>query len=379
MRVALVHDFLYVFGGAERALAEMHAIWPDAPVFTLFYLPHRLPSVFRRMDIRTTWLNHLPGLYRWQRLYALWQPLLFGALRLRGYDVVLSSASFGAKAVRGDAGTRHVCYCYTPPRFLWNYTPGTARDELHPMLRLAEQPVRAALRHWDRTAAGRMDSFVAISKNVARRIACAYHRTSEVIYPPVQTDRFRRITRFPGRYWLVVSRFEAYKRLDLAIAAANALQEDLLIVGEGRDEPRLRRLAGPTVRFMGYKSDTVVAELMGGCRALLFPGEDDFGLTPLEANAAGTPVIAFGAGGALETVVPGETGLFFRESTADSLSETMKAFDPVVFDPEVCRRHADRFAPQVFRERLHAHVERGSTSCPEPMPPAFPEGDGLGE
>ena len=367
MRVALVHDYLYVYGGAERSLAEMHAIWPQAPVFTLFYVRDRLPAAFRDMDIRPTWVDRLPGRRRWQRLYALWQPLVFGALRLQGYDLVLSSASFGAKAVAAPPGARHVCYCYTPPRFLWGYAPGTARDHLPRALRLGERPLRAALRRWDRAAADRVDSFVAISRNVARRIARVYERPAEVIYPPVQTDRFRQRAPAPGRYWLVVSRFEAYKRVDLAIAAANALQEELVIVGAGGDEPRLRRLAGPTVRFLGYQSEAAVAELLAGCRALLFPGEEDFGLTPLEANAAGKPVIAYGAGGALETVVPGVTGSFFTEPTAPALAEVMTAFDPAQFDPAVCRRQADRFAPATFRERLQVHVERVMAAPPDAL------------
>ncbi|MAG37391.1 MAG: glycosyl transferase [Dehalococcoidia bacterium] len=358
MRVALVHDFLYVHGGAERALEEMHAIWPEAPIFTLLYVHDRLPAAFRAMDIRTTWVDRLPGRHRLQRLYALWQPLVFSTLRLRGFDLVLSSASFGAKAVAAPPGARHVCYCYTPPRFLWDYEPGIARDRLPRALRLGERPLRAALRRWDRAAAGRVDSIVAISQNVAQRIVHVYQRPATVIYPPVQTDRFRQPARAPGSYWLVVSRFEAYKRVDLAIAAANALHEDLVIVGEGGDEPRLRRLAGPTVRFLGHQSDEAVAELMARCRALLFPGEEDFGLTPLEANAAGKPVIAYGAGGALETVVPGVTGLFFTEPTVDSLVEQMTAFDSAQFDTEACWRQAGRFAPPVFRERLQAHVRR---------------------
>ena len=192
-------------------------------------------------------------------------------------------------------------------------------------------------------------------------------RPAEVIYPPVQTDRFRQRAPAPGRYWLVVSRFEAYKRVDLAIAAANALQEELVIVGAGGDEPRLRRLAGPTVRFLGYQSEAAVAELLAGCRALLFPGEEDFGLTPLEANAAGKPVIAYGAGGALETVVPGVTGSFFTEPTAPALAEVMTAFDPAQFDPAVCRRQADRFAPATFRERLQVHVERVMAAPPDAL------------
>ena len=364
MRVALVHDYLYVYGGAERALAEMHALWPQAPVFTLFYVRDRLPAAFGDMDIRPTWVDRLPGRRRWQRLYALWQPLVFGALRLQGYDLVLSSASFGAKAVAAPPGARHVCYCYTPPRFLWGYAPGTARDHLPLALRLGERPLRAALRRWDRAAADRVDSFVAISRHVARRIARVYERPAEVIYPPVQTDRFRQRAPAPGRYWLVISRFEAYKRVDLAVAAANALQEELVIVGAGGDEPRLRRLAGPTVRFLGYQSEAAVAELLAGCRALLFPGEEDFGLTPLEANAAGKPVIAYGAGGALETVVPGVTGSFFTEPTGRALAEVMAAFDPAWFDPAACRRQADRFAPATFRERLRVHVERVMAAPP---------------
>ena len=368
MRVALVHDYLYVYGGAERALAEMHAIWPQAPIFTLFYVRDRLPAAFGDMDIRPTWVDRLPGRRRWQRLYALWQPLVFGALRLHGYDLVLSSASFGAKAVAAPPGARHVCYCYTPPRFLWGYAPGTARDHLPLALRLGERPLRAALRRWDRAAADRVDSFVAISRHVAR------------------ADRAG--VRAPGRGDLSPG---ADRPLSPASAGAGALLAgDLALrglqargsgcccrqraaggVGDRRCRWRTNRVsAASPVRpcdFWGTSPRRPSPSCLAGCRALLFPGEEDFGLTPLEANAAGKPVVAYGAGGALETVVPGVTGSFFTEPTERALAEAMTAFDPAQFDPAACRQQADRFAPATFRERLQVHVEGVMAAPPDAL------------
>ena len=357
--LAIVHDYLYVYGGAERALEEVHAVWPAAPIYTLLYVRERLPPSFRAMDVRTTWVDRLPARLKLQRLYAMLQPIAFGTLRVQRADTVLSLASFGAKAVAAPLGGQHICYCYTPPRFLWGPYAGIERATLPAPLRVGSRALEAVLRKWDFAAAQRVSRFITQSRYVAERIARVYGREAEVIPPPVNAARFAHLQPRDDGYFLIVSRFEAYKRIDLAIEACRRLGRELRIVGAGVDEARLRRLAGSStpVRFLGALGDHDVDEQLAGCTALLFPGEEDFGLTAVEAQAAGKPVIAYGAGGALETVIEGLTGAFFHTLSAEALVATLQTFEPRAFDPAVCRKNAMRFAPERFRERLRAAVE----------------------
>jgi glycosyltransferase involved in cell wall biosynthesis len=356
-RVSLVHDYLYVYGGAERLLEHAHLVWPAAPLHTLLYVRDRLPPSFERMDVRTTWVDRLPAPLRLQRAYAMLQPLAFAGVRPGGN--VLSFASFGAKAVRARDG-RHVCYCFTPPRFLWGPYRGVRRERLALPVRLALTPLEVALRRWDYGVAQRVDAFVVVTGYVADRLQRVYGRGCEIVAPPVDVERFLDLPVRDDGYFLAIGRFEAYKRSDLAIAACRRLGVPLKLVGGGVDGPALRHLAqgAPTVELMGEVSDAEVASLYAGCRALLFPGEEDFGLTAVEAQAAGKPVIAYSAGGARETVIAGETGVFFEHLTVDSLAAAIERFEPSHFRPEVCRENARRFAPDRFRARLKETVER---------------------
>lgn len=360
MRLAIVHDYLYVYGGAERLLEHVHQIWPAAPIYTLLYVRDRLPPSFAAMDVRATWVDRLPARLRLQRLYALLQPWAFGRLRVRGADTLLSFASFGAKAVTAPPGGRHICYCYTPPRFLWGPYSGIPRETLPAPVRAAGGVLDSWLRRWDYRAAQRVDRFITMNHYVAERVRRVYGRDSEVIPPPVDVDRFAHVRPRDDGYYLVVARFEAYKRIDLAIQACTRLRVPLRIVGGGVDEARLRRMAGegPYVRFLGALPDQEVVEQLAGCRALLFTGEEDFGLTAVEAQAAGKPVIAYGAGGALETVVPGVTGAFFDRLEVEALVECIRSFAPGTFDPAAARANAARFAPPRFRDQLRAAIER---------------------
>jgi glycosyltransferase involved in cell wall biosynthesis len=364
MRLALVHDYLYVYGGAERTLLEVHREWPEAPVYTLLYVPERLPDDFRRMDVRATWVDRLPWRLRLQRLYATLQPVAFGRLKVRDADGVLSFASFGAKAVPAPPGGWHVCYCYTPPRFLWGPESGIDRSRLPRPVRAASDTLDRLLRRWDLAAARRVDRFITQSRYVAARIRRVYGREAAVVPPPVDVARFAAVSPRDEGYLLIVSRFEAYKRIDLAIRACRLAGVPLRIVGAGVDEARLRRIAAETdgprasaVDFLGPLPDAAVVPLLAGCRAFLHPGAEDFGLTAVEAQAAGRPVIAYAAGGALETVVPGLTGAFFHRPEAEDLAATIGAFRPGDYDPGIARRNAARFAPAVFRHRLRAAVE----------------------
>lgn len=357
-RLSLVHDYLYVYGGAERMLEHVHTLWPAAPIYTLLYLPEQFPSSFHAMEVRTTWVNRLPARLRLQRAYAMLQPVAFGALQPGG-DVV-SLASFGAKAVQPRESGRHVCYCFTPPRFLWGPFSGIERDRLAAPVRLPLRALERVLRAWDLAAARRVSAFVTLSEYVARRIGRVYGRSAEVVYPPVDVARFAGTPAVSGDYYLIIARFEAYKRIDLAIEAAGRLGVPLRIIGGGVDEARLRRLAEGNrwVSFLGQVPDREVVAQLAGCKALLFPGEEDFGLTAVEAQAAGKPVIAYAEGGALETVVEGVTGRFFHSLTTDALAQALATFDPQQFDPQACRTQADHFAPDVFRQRFRAVVER---------------------
>ena len=359
VRRALAHDYLYVHGGAERTLAEAHAIWPDAPVHTLLYLRDRLPAdPFARMDLRTTWVDRLPVRSRLARLYGLLQPLAFATVRTHA-DEVVSFASFGAKAIDPVPVWKHLCYCFTPPRFLWGLDRGTDLGGRAAPVRAADAVLRTWLRQWDRAAAWRVTHFIAQSRAVNVRIARIYGRCAgAIVYPPVAVDRFRDRQGVAGAAYLTVARLEAFKRIDLAIEACRRLGVPLRIAGSGVDETRLRALAAgdPLITFLGAIPDDAVAREMATCRAFLHPAEEDFGIAAVEAQAAGSPVIAYAGGGALETVVEGVTGTFFREATATSLAAALAGFDPARYHPDDARANAARFAPDRFRADLAAAV-----------------------
>lgn len=353
MKLALVCDWLNQFGGAERVMTELHGMFPRAPVFTSVYEPSRLPPSMRGWDIRPSFLQHIPVARRRHQPFFPLMPAAFERMDLSGFEVILSASHSCAKGVIPPAGARHICYCYTPARYLWDlhdeYTGGGMGTWL-------ARPVAARMRRWDRESAQRVDRFIAISGVVADRIRRHYARTAEVIYPPVDVDRFTPSGRPPEDDLLVVSRLVPYKRIDLAIAAANRLGRRLKIVGDGPARPRLERMAGPTIEFLGRLPDAEVAVLYTRASALLFPGNEDFGIAPVEAQAAGRPVIAYGEGGATETVIEGETGVFFEGQTEDSLIAAIERCDALRPDPRRCRENAGRFHRREFCQRLQAAV-----------------------
>jgi glycosyltransferase involved in cell wall biosynthesis len=356
VKLAIVCSWLNQYGGAERVLEVLHAMYPEAPVYTSIYRPEALPESYRAWDIRPSFLNRLPLVCRFPQGFLPLFPLGFESLDLRGYDVVLSVTSAFGHGVITPAETCHVCYCLTPARFLWNYHSYIEREGVGRLGRLVLPPFLSGLRQWDRHAADRVDRFVAISRTVQRRIYKYYRREAPIIYPPVRTDG-PPIAGEPEDYFLIVSRLVPYKRIDLAVAAFNALGLPLRIIGTGRDRAALEAMARDNIQFLGYLPDEEVRRQMARCRALIFPGEEDFGLAPLEAMAAGRPVIAYGAGGALDYVQEGVTGLLFDSPEPDALAEAVRRMEAYRFDPEVLRRQAERFSVTRFREEMGAFLE----------------------
>ncbi len=365
MRVALVHDWLTGMRGGERCLEVFSELFPDADLFTLLHVPGSVSAVIEDRRITTSLIQRLPGAEeRYRALLPLF-PLAIGRFDLRGYDLVLSSSHCVAKGARVPRGALHLCYCFTPMRYVWDLYDDYFGARAPWAVRLLMPPVAAALRGWDRATAGRVHYFVAISRFVAERIARCYGRSAEVIHPPVDCQRFR-LSEEPGEFYLVVSALTPYKRVDLAVEAATRLGVRLVVAGTGPEEARLRARAGPGVEFLGWRSDQEVADLYGRCRALLFPGLEDFGIAPLEAMASGKPVIAFGRGGALETVVPWEpgndaaTGFFFAEQTVDALVDAIRRFEAHAhrLNPKALRAHAEAFDRPLFKERIAAWVAR---------------------
>jgi glycosyltransferase involved in cell wall biosynthesis len=358
MKVALVHDYLNQMGGAERVVLALHELFPDAPLYTSIYDPRRVDAAFRSMDIRTTFMQKLPLVKKHHQPFLPLYPFAMERLDLRGYDLVLSSSSAFGKGVITRPGTMHICYCHTPMRWCWNYDEYVEREHLGRLTRTVLPFFITNLRVWDQTTSMRVDHFIANSPVVAERIQKYYRRDAVVIPPPIEASRFHfDPTAQPEEYFLVVSRFMPYKRIDLAIEACNQLGLPLLISGSGRDEQRLRKLAGPTIRFLGRLSDEEVLDYYARCRALILPGEEDFGITPLEAQASGRPVIAYGAGGALASVIDGVTGVFFREQTVASLAATLATFDEARFDARAIRNHALEFDKPRFHRRILQFIE----------------------
>ena len=358
LRVAIVHDWLNQIGGAEGVLEVLVEMFPQAPVYTSMYYPEAMPAAYDQWDIHTTWMDRLPGIHRHHQPYLLFYPLAFGGLDLGDYDLVISNKSAFCFGVRTAPKARHVCYCLTPTRFVWDFETYVASEQVGGVARRLVQPFLGWLRQWERAAAQRVDTFVAISNEVQERIRHLYDRESVIIYPPVATERFAPVSGGGhDGYFLIVSRLVPYKRIDLAVQAFTELGLPLWIGGSGRDGPRLEAMAGPNVRFLGRVPDEEIGPLMARCRAFVFPGLEDFGITPVQAMAAGRPVLAYAGGGALDYVVEGVTGTFFHEQTAESLADAVHRFDESAFDPAALRAHAQQFDVRVFKSRMKAFLQ----------------------
>ncbi len=357
MRIALVHDYFTQLGGAERVAEALYKILPDAQLFATVALKDKMPDTLRDVSVNTSWMQHLPKLDQYYRLYFPLYPFAVSSLDFSGYDLVVSSSSGYVKGVQTNLNAIHVCYCHTPMRWAWSFDSYSSRESFGGGLRAVLPAFIQGLRRWDEGAARQPDHFVANSQAVADRIQRVYGRSSEVIVPPIDIERFKPSSEQED-YYLVLARLVSYKRLDLAVSAFTRLGKRLVVIGSGPALERLKADAGPTIEFLGRAPDEVVEERVSKCRALIFPGEEDFGMAPVEVAAAGRPTIAYRAGGAVETVVDGVTGVFFDEQTTESLMDAVVRFERQSWNTEVIRRHAEGFGSDVFRDRFTDFLRR---------------------
>lgn len=365
LRVALAHHWLVGMRGGEKVLEQISHVFPQAPIYTLVARPDRLSSTLQQHPIHTSWLQRVPGGSRqYKKLLPLF-PRAISDLRIKEpVDFVVSSDASVIKGLSYPPGTPHVCYCHSPPRYLWDLQQDyTQSSEVGgPLGRLLFNRVVPYVREFDRQAAQRVTHFIANSSFVRDRILSCYGRESEVIHPPVYLDEFEISPGGPEDFYLVVSQLVPYKRIDLAISAFTKLGKKLVIIGEGSEQARLEKMAGPNVTFLGSQPQAVLRDHYRRCQALVFPGIEDFGITPLEAQASGRPVVAFRAGGALETILENRTGIFFNEPTPASLIDAIEKFEiqKKDFDPDECRGNADRFGIDYFHANFRDYLARHS-------------------
>jgi len=357
--IALFQDYLAQYGGAERVTEAIHQVLPTAKLHTTMAVPERLSRYLGGLDISTTWMQSLPAKSKLYRHYFLLYPFAVESVNLKNYDLIVSSCCGYAKGVRRGENGVHVCYCHNPMRWVWRFPQYMQQEKFSWPLRTGLRLIMEGLKRWEMQAAARPDYYIANSYIVAERLKSAFGVDATVIEPPIVTSRFR-ISREIDNYYLVLSRLNAYKRIDLAVEACTRTRRKLVVIGDGPDRHRLMAMAGPSVSFLGRQPDALVSRYASRCRALISPGEEDFGMAPLEVNAAGRPVVAFAAGGATETVIDGMNGVFFAAQTVDSVTEGLERLEAQNWDSAAIRRNAQRYDIEVFRDRLLDYLCRVS-------------------
>ena len=372
MKVAIVHDDFMQWGGAERVVLAMSEIWPDAPIYTMAYDENVLPDSFPVDRLRTSFMNRplIKKLF-YPKLFFL-DPLFFELFSFNNYDIVVSSSTRFAKSVVTQPHTKHVAFINSPPRFLWPVSEGFTPNDyaegfiskmffiFRPLVRLLLPLLLSILRVQDYVSAQRATKVIGNSHNVANRIHSFYKRTADVIYPFVELERFKSTSLdsiVQGDYYLIVSRLSEHKRIDLAIEACNELNKPLKIIGTGSEREYLERIAGDSIELLGFVSDQEVEKYISGCKAFIYPQEEDFGITAIEAQASGKPVIAYKAGGAIETVIDGKTGILFTPQTKEGLMQAITEFEAKQFDPKVCIENAESFSRETFKEKMRQYIE----------------------
>lgn len=361
-KTAIVHDWFCNMGGGDKVAEAFLDVMPDSPIYVSCYLKESLTSKLKHAEIHASFLqkklnqkkdNH-------QKFLPL-MPTAFESFDLNEYDIVLSSSSSCAKGVITNPRSIHICYCHTPMRYAWEFMYEYT-EHMGKMKKVIINLMMNYMKIWDVVSANRVDYFIANSQNVANRIWKHYRRSASVIHPPIDTEYFTPGVE-DGVFYLCVSRLVKYKRIDLAVRACNQLQLPLIIIGQGAEYEKLKKIAGKTVQILGRQSDEVIREYYRKCKAFIFPGEEDLGMAPLEAQACGRPVIAYRRGGALETVIEGKTGVFFEEQTVDSLVNGIEKLETISIDKKECRRNAKRFSHQRFVEQMRKEIERCIERC----------------
>jgi glycosyltransferase involved in cell wall biosynthesis len=361
LKIALVHDWLTGMRGGEKVLEALCELYPQAPLFTLVHNPGSVAPVIEARKIHTSFIDRLPLKAKRYRNYLPLFPRAIEAFDFSEYDLILSTSHAVAKGARPRPGALHICYCHTPMRYVWELYDqyfGPGRGNL--LTRAAMSYFAPRLRSWDVATSGRVHAFAANSRNVAERIRRYYDRSAQVIYPPVNTAQFT-VSENDDGYYLIVSALVPYKRVDLAVEAFNRTGDRLLVVGTGPEMNNLASAAAKNIEFLGWQSDSELPKLYARCRALIFPGIEDFGIVPLEAMASGKPVVAFAMGGALETVVDdprSPTGVFFQRQTPEALIDALTRLRQLKLDPHAIRAHAERFDRGTFRENYRKYVEQ---------------------
>ncbi len=384
-KIAIVHDFLTYFGGAERVLLSLHNLYPKAPIYTLLYDEEKMQRYFPDAKIRTSFLNKFPKFLRKRKKYLLpLMPTAAETFDLRDFDIVISSSNSFAKGIITKPKTVHICYCHAPTRFLWDWHYNYLREnKIKGLKKVLIIPLLHYLRMWDKSASERVDHFIANSKNTADKIKKFYGRESVVVYPPsrwlhsppIPWDKLRTVkpscaigstainglwSQHEEGYFLIVSRLSPYKKIDVAIEAFNKLELPLIIIGDGQDRKRLEKIAEKNIKFLGFQPEEKLSQYYQNCHAFIFPGEDDFGITPIEAMFFGKPVLAFRKGGSMETIIEGITGEFFDDPIPEILADGIRRIKNNYnnYDPEKIKRHAKKFSRKKFEENMRNIIEK---------------------